>query len=162
MPKKGYRQTEEHKAKLRAYRHTDEAKAAMAIAKLGSNNPQWKGHQVGYQALHRWIRLERPYTHTCENCGKEDCPTEYANISGDYFRDVNDWTELCVSCHRKMDWARNPHKGFKLSPEDVEEILWLKSEGCKQKDIAAMFGVVPSMISLIVNGKRRHTSKVEN
>lgn len=136
-------------------KHTEETKRRMSVAKSGENNPAWKGHRAGYQAMHRWIRLERPYTRICGRCGKTDCHTEYANVSGEYRRQVEDWIELCVSCHRQMDWDNNPHKGFKLSADDVREIMRLKSEGAKQKDIAAIFGVRPSMISLIVNGKRR-------
>ena len=41
----------------------------------------------------------------CKYCRKENCRFEWANISGEYKRDLNDWMNLCVSCHKKYDYT---------------------------------------------------------
>ncbi|MFZ5845290.1 MAG: hypothetical protein ACOY0S_02370 [Patescibacteria group bacterium] len=54
--------------------------------------------------LHNWVKknLGRP-TH-CEICKSKDKKTyHWANKSGNYKYDLNDWLRLCVSCHKKYD-----------------------------------------------------------
>lgn len=72
-------------------------------------NFQWRGDEVGYDALHDWVNRYKERTGICEECGH--CPvrkdgkvgTHFANISGEYLRDVDDYVELCPSCHKRMD-----------------------------------------------------------
>jgi hypothetical protein len=83
---------------------------------VGDKNSAWKGEHVGYQGIHRWI-----YNHfgkACR-CDNPDCvyprknshgkymlyPKIYtwANVSGEYKRDISDWMQLCPSCHTKFD-----------------------------------------------------------
>jgi hypothetical protein len=74
----------------------------MAIAKMGKNNPQWKGDGVGYLSLHEWIKNHKPIPIECEYCGYKK-KLELANISQKYKRDINDWEWLCRLCHMKKD-----------------------------------------------------------
>ena len=55
-------------------------------------NPAWKGSNVGYSALHAWIRRHLGKPKKCFNCGEnsKDKRYEWANISGDYRRDKKD------------------------------------------------------------------------
>lgn len=70
----------------------------------GENNPRWKGEKVGYMALHTRIRNTLGTPSFCEACGEEDQKKyEWANISGEYKTDLNDWIRLCTSCHAKFD-----------------------------------------------------------
>lgn len=71
---------------------------------VGEKHPQWKGDEVGYGALHLWIRTHKPKPADgrCEDCGKVK-PLEAANISGKYLRDVNDFEWICRKCHMKKD-----------------------------------------------------------
>jgi len=60
----------------------------------------------GYDALHKWVyvRLGRP--DTCEHCGANGLSGKkihWANKSGEYKREVDDWLRLCPKCHRKYD-----------------------------------------------------------
>lgn len=41
----------------------------------------------------------------CENC-KQSKKTQWANISGEYKRELNDWAELCAACHALIDGGR--------------------------------------------------------
>jgi len=91
--KKGYKQTKEHIEKLR--------KSLKGINK-GEKNSMWKGDEVGYNALHGWVRRHKPKPELCEKC-KEKKPYDLANISGEYKRDINDFEWLCRKCHMKSD-----------------------------------------------------------
>ena len=82
----------------------------------GAGNGNWKGENVGYIALHKWIVRHRGKADRCENkvCiyPRTDAQGrvllnpkmfEWSNISHAYKRDLNDWQMLCASCHRKYD-----------------------------------------------------------
>ena len=67
---------------------------------------QWKGDDVGYFALHTWIRKELGKPDTCEHCGRSNLSgrfIQWANKSRKYKRDLTDWIRLCVRCHRIYD-----------------------------------------------------------
>lgn len=68
--------------------------------------------EVGYTYLHKAIEREYGIPKQCEKCGKKISYTgkkvkhrniHWANKSGEYRRDRDDWIGLCVSCHRKYD-----------------------------------------------------------
>lgn len=69
----------------------------------GEGNYQWKGDNAGYIAKHRWIKKWYGEPKLCESCGIKNKKYNWANISGKYKRDINDWKQLCISCHRKYD-----------------------------------------------------------
>lgn len=81
------------------------AEAQKKVDRKGQNNPFWKGDAVGYHGIHIWIRKQRGRPSYCEHCQKTDEAAKYqwANKSGQYKRDVNDWLRLCLSCHKKYD-----------------------------------------------------------
>ena len=57
-----------------------------------------------YSAVHKWMHYHFAKDNICENCGTtESTKYEWANLSGEYKRDISDWAELCVSCHRLID-----------------------------------------------------------
>ena len=70
---------------------------------VSENHYRWKGDSVGYYALHNWIRKQKGKARKCEECGKEG-RCHWANISGEYKRDINDFKSLCASCHRQYDY----------------------------------------------------------
>ena len=76
---------------------------------IGENNHGWQGDNVGYWALHDWISKYGKKDGKCQFCGKTKetkdgrIYTHWANISGEYKRDLNDFLELCPSCHFTMD-----------------------------------------------------------
>jgi hypothetical protein len=70
--------------------------------RIGEKHPQWKGAEVGYMALHNWLRREMPKTGRCENCGRHK-RTDWANLSGQYLRVLADYRELCRKCHIAFD-----------------------------------------------------------
>lgn len=75
----------------------------------GSNHFAWKGRWVNYGSLHDWVARYRGREKKCSRCGLSDAKRKYnwANISGKYKRDLNDWIRLCIPCHRNLDNGRN-------------------------------------------------------
>jgi len=73
----------------------------------GDKNGIWKGNEVGYVALHGWIRRQLGSANICSfNPDHKSKVFEYANISGAYLRDIDDFVSLCVKCHKEYDWIR--------------------------------------------------------
>lgn len=72
----------------------------------GNNHPNWKGDKVGYWALHSWVYRNWGKPKKCEKCNRKE-KLEWANITGIYSREKEDWMQLCKYCHRKID-AINP------------------------------------------------------
>lgn len=71
----------------------------------GEKNFKWKGDQVGYDALHDWVKRNLGLPKKCEQCETTEPNTKYewANISGEYKRDLADWKRLCRKCHYHYD-----------------------------------------------------------
>lgn len=76
----------------------------------GEENSSWKGNAVGYSAIHDWIERQLG---KANHCSFDPTHTshhfEWANISGSYLRDVDDYAQLCVKCHRQYDSIRRGH-----------------------------------------------------
>lgn len=71
--------------------------------KTGENNPNWKGDEAGYDALHRWVERKLGKPNKCSHCEKTNCVLDWANIDHTYKRNTEDWLRLCRPCHRKRD-----------------------------------------------------------
>ena len=65
-------------------------------------NPAWKGKNVGYNALHDWVKKRFKKPDFCPQCHSSKY-IQLANISFEYKRDLSDWMYLCASCHRYYD-----------------------------------------------------------
>lgn len=64
----------------------------------------WKGDEVGYYGLHKWVQGKLGKPSKCEFCGTtESNRYEWANKSGEYKRDLTDWIRLCKHCHNEYD-----------------------------------------------------------
>ena len=72
----------------------------------GEKHPLWKGDKISYNGLHKWLYRCLDNPDTCEHCGKTGLKGKeinWANKSGEYKRDLNDWIRLCRLCHEKYD-----------------------------------------------------------
>lgn len=108
---------------------------------VGEKNGEWKGDDVSYKALHQWVCRHKQKNGVCGSCGKKS-RTDFHNISGEYKRDVNDYEELCRSCHNKKD-----ENNRKPIDNDVIKHLYF-DEKKSTVEIAKMFGVTARMIGL--------------
>lgn len=121
--------TTEHKLKIsqtlkgkyvggNSFRHglksTAETRAKIGASsklRVGGKNSRWLGDKVGYRALHTWVYSQLGAPRQCENCESTDRNVyQWANISGEYKRDVSDWARLCVSCHMIIDNVKEKAK----------------------------------------------------
>lgn len=66
-----------------------------------------------YRALHRWVEYHLGKPKRCDNCADtSDRMYDWANISGEYKRDLSDWKRLCRPCHMKMDGQHRKNNIF--------------------------------------------------
>jgi len=70
---------------------------------IGEGNPFWKGDNVGYGALHDYVRSKKAKPILCEDCKTTKYQLDLANISGEYKRDLSDWEYICRKCHMNKD-----------------------------------------------------------
>jgi NUMOD3 motif len=102
-------------------KHSEETKKKMSNAAMGhkpakalsgEDNPGWRGIDVSYSGLHHWVKKHLGRPSKCEHCGTTTAKKfEWANRSGLYLREVEDWIRLCTSCHRQYDYTYNITKG---------------------------------------------------
>lgn len=118
-----------------------------------SNHPNWVGDKVGYNALHTWVHRKLGPAHKCDECGRTEIPKgkqrffQWANLSGEYKRDVSDWKQMCCVCHRKYD------KITKLSREDANVIRDRYKKGESKESLAIEYSVNKGTISNIIRNK---------
>lgn len=68
----------------------------------GDLNHMWKDNNVGYVAIHGWVKRYLPRPKLCGDCNS--CPPrDLANKSNNYLRDLSDWEWLCRKCHMTKD-----------------------------------------------------------
>lgn len=84
-----------------------------------------KSGKEHYWAIHSWLR-KYPKKGYCSECDKKG-KTDWANISGDYLRDIVDYLELCRSCHNVYDGRS------KISANDVRKIRSDYANGIKSQ-----------------------------
>ena len=103
------------------------SKEKMSASAMGKHNdeknPAWKGDEVGYRAIHQWVeRKLGKATHCSNNKNHTAKRYHWANISGEYKRDVTDWKQVCPHC--------NFQDGVKI-PIRLKEVrsLKIKMEG---------------------------------
>ncbi len=98
---------------LMGHKHSKEAKKLMSLSKQNEKHPLWKGEQASYTAKHIWIRRHYGKAQMCQNLDCE-CKNpkrfDWANLSGKYLREIKDYIQLCVSCHKKADLNNNIKK----------------------------------------------------
>jgi len=68
----------------------------------GEKHYAWKGDNIGYHALHKWLRKNMPKPEECQGCNKKES-LELANITGIYTRDFINYKYLCHKCHHILD-----------------------------------------------------------
>jgi hypothetical protein len=78
------------------------------------SNPNWAGKDVGLVALHAWLRRKVGKATKCKDCGSSK-QVDWANISGEYKRDIKDYKQQCRKCHMKEDGRMDILKGYNLS-----------------------------------------------
>lgn len=86
------------KKKDKSFYSDPERNKKIAESRMGNKHPLWKGDGVSKAQLHQWIKRRKKKPDFCEQCNKVK-PTDLANISQEYKRDINDFRWLCKKCH---------------------------------------------------------------
>jgi len=84
----------------------------------------WKGDRAGYHAIHIWLSKHYEKGVSCDQCKTTDASRlEWANISGEYKREREDYFVLCPSCHRLYDQKDQCRKGhpYKIETTHVNK-----------------------------------------
>lgn len=74
--------------------------------KSGAKHHNWQGDFTSYRSMHRWVVRHKGQPTKCEHCLKDGLTghqIHWANISGQYKRDVDDYIRLCAKCHKAFD-----------------------------------------------------------
>lgn len=71
----------------------------------GDKHYCWKGENVSYVGLHRWVRKNLWKAKQCLFCDKTNqaYKIHWANKDRKYRRSLDDFIPLCVSCHKLYD-----------------------------------------------------------
>ena len=82
----------------------------------------YTGGQVSqrtYWAVHKWMMYWFGRPTVCENCKQEKKHIDWANLSGEYRYDRDDFKALCRSCHRIFDKGNFCKNGHELTHENT-------------------------------------------
>ena len=86
----------------------------------GAKHHRWKGDDIGYQGIHRWLKAEYKKI-CCDFCSKTE-KLEWALKKGkEMSRDRNNYFVLCVKCHRKYDAHPAWNKGLRTKKNKICE-----------------------------------------
>jgi len=85
----------------------------------GKDNPNWKGDNACYSALHLRVERARGKPSRCEVCKTTDSSKrfEWANLNGHY-KDIKDYKRMCKKCHeeyhKSYSWTATAEKVINL------------------------------------------------
>jgi len=89
--------------------HQYESRLNMGLSHRNEKHGNWLGDKAKYRAVHMWIQLRLGKANKCSNnISHKSTRYHWANISGEYKRDIIDWKELCPKC--------NLNDGVKIHP----------------------------------------------
>lgn len=89
------------KAKCCSYKCSSILKSTLSINNMRKNG-MWKGENVGYCAIHDFIKYHVKKPTRCHECNKIK-RLDLHNKSHKYLRDFYDWEWLCRRCHMVKD-----------------------------------------------------------
>lgn len=78
--------------------------------KPGEHPWNYKGEEVGYRGIHRYISVIKGKAKKCSVCGEDKKIIDWANIDHKYSRNPNDYIALCKKCHGVYDKKNNLRK----------------------------------------------------
>jgi hypothetical protein len=89
---------------------SDEHKRKLGESKMAEKNIMWRGDNVGYSQLHKWVRKRKTKPKLCEICNRVP-PMDLAN-KGIYNRELKNWEWICRKCHMIKDGRINNLKQY--------------------------------------------------
>lgn len=99
----------------------------------GENHGRWKGVDASYAVKHQYVARHLK-KEKCQKCGEtSSTKLEYANISGEYLRELSDWIVLCQICHYTFD-----------NHSEATHLAALNRTNCKNGHAYDMYGYYSS------------------
>lgn len=101
-----------HKEVLRQFhlgtKLSSETKERMRVsAGYEDTHKNWKGDEVSYTGIHKWVVKWKGTPNCCEQCGTTTAKKfEWANVDHEYRRVLEDYIRMCTPCHRNYDKSR--------------------------------------------------------
>lgn len=124
-----------------------------------------------YNRLHKWVRENLGKADKCENplcvypkkrrTAKiliETKTYDWANISGEYKKEISDFKSLCRSCHMKMDYTEEKRKKVMGNTNHARKVKQYDLNGKfirewkMVKDAVKELGIAQSSISNALSG----------
>lgn len=88
------------KARINNFKIAGWNKGRLMPQVTAEKNGEWRGDAVGYRALHHWVVRKLGKAIYCQNSRLHKAGRyHWANISGEYKRELSDWRQLCPSCN---------------------------------------------------------------
>ena len=95
----------------------------------GEDNVNWVGDKASYHTIHEYIRINFIKPDECQICGsKKNGNLQWANLSGEYTRDIKDYIAVCQFCHKEIDAPTHCKRGHELD----EVNTYLTPDGKRQ------------------------------
>lgn len=150
-----------------------EARIRIAAAKRGEGNPQygktgdlspqWKGDDVGYFGVHDWMTSRYGQPIGCEVCGTDDPEKRYewANLSGEYRRDRDDFKRMCKKCHNDFDGVNAHQVGAPPRKNKPMSQYGGKPPTSRYKGVRAS-GYGKWLATITVRGQRKNLGRFES
>ena len=78
------------------------------------------GRNTEYRMLHAQVQAQLGKPNICVICNTTEAPRfHWANISGDYKKDLSDWRRLCVRCHKREKHIGYCVQGHKMTKDNT-------------------------------------------
>jgi transposase-like protein len=127
-----------------------------------------------YAYIHKWLKDNYGKANNCQHCGKLNAKYHWALRKGfSYERNVENFIQLCISCHSKYDITEESKKKMsasqsrvlkgnkraygnqnrRLAEDKIKEVMDLRDLGLGCRRIAAMVGVNKTTVLNIFNKK---------
>ena len=79
-------------------------KPCFSKTQVGTKRIILRNGQSAYEAIHQWVKRQLGTPMICIKClDSSQGIYDWANISGEYKKDLSDWIRLCRKCHSTMD-----------------------------------------------------------
>ena len=119
----------------------------------------------GYSRLHLWVNRQLGKADRCDNDSSHTTTRfHWANISGDYKKDLSDWRPLCPSCNVKEGVTDSTKELKRLqtigNQSGVKPVLMVYPGGSwvkfpSSREASKVMGIINTSISNVLAGRTK-------
>ncbi|MFA5990501.1 MAG: hypothetical protein WC803_12970 [Sphingomonas sp.] len=148
----------------------EDVKDKMRVAKKGKTYDKansWKGDKCGYAAKHVSVKSQVGNPKKCKHCGKVGekangrWNVHWANVSGEYKREAEDYIGLCRKCHYWFDRSRKPYTPkwrvmIEFNGERKSLTEWANYIGISKSTLSARINRYGIPLERALSSKKQH------